>query len=201
MAFGGESLVPLLLAATADPVGADGKTAIERDGEQNTWVGSEQTNVSGTTRNYAGAAVAAAGRKKTWAISQWPRRPSCVTHHNCLDGHGDPFAYSPDQAVMGYTLRVDGWRYTAWFQFNWTSTEPIWDTIVARELYTHERDTGDSKSGETFEFENLADNPTNKHVVDGLHATLTEYVKLGLVPPLTTTDHQSKTATNQAEVH
>jgi hypothetical protein len=50
------------------------------------------------------------GRAKGWALSQWPRRPSCLTSHGCLDGHGDPFAWEPDQAVMGYTLRVDGYR-------------------------------------------------------------------------------------------
>lgn len=44
---------------------------------------------------------AVAPRKKTWALSQWPRRPSCTTRHGCLDGHGNPYEHLPDQAVMG----------------------------------------------------------------------------------------------------
>jgi hypothetical protein len=36
-------------------------------------------------------------RKKHWALSQWPRRPSCTTKPNCIDGHGDPFAPEDDQ--------------------------------------------------------------------------------------------------------
>ena len=36
----------------------------------------------------AAVAVVAAPRKKAWALSQWPRRPSCTVNHGCLDGHG-----------------------------------------------------------------------------------------------------------------
>lgn len=52
----------------------------------------------------------AAGRNKTFALSQWPRRPSCSTHHGCIDGHGDPSALTPDAAIMGYALRTSDWR-------------------------------------------------------------------------------------------
>ena len=47
----------------------------------------------------AGSAELAAvtPRRKNWALSQWPRRPSCTTHHNCIDGHDDPFKLIPDQ--------------------------------------------------------------------------------------------------------
>jgi len=124
------------------------------------------------------------GRVKDWALSQWPRRPSCMTHHSCLDGHGDPYTFTPDQAVMGYTLRVNAWRYTAWFQFDWDSTTPVWDAIVARELYSHIGDKGDSHSGETFEWENVVQDTSMKPLVDELHANLTAIVKLGLVKPM-----------------
>lgn len=85
---------------------------------------------------------------------------------------------------MGYTLRVNAWRYTAWFKFDWNTTTPIWDTIVARELYSHVGDKGDSYSGETFEWDNLVEDASMKAVVDGLHANLTAIVKLGLVKPM-----------------
>merc|ERR1712190_629520 len=58
-------------------------------------------------------------RNKTYALSQFPRRPSCVSNHGCLDGHGDPYAFSPDQAVMGYKLRVAQWAYVCWVEFDW----------------------------------------------------------------------------------
>jgi hypothetical protein len=53
-------------------------------------------------------------RQKTWALMQWPRRPSCTTQHSCPDGGGDPFDLLPDAAVMGYRLRTEAWAYVAW---------------------------------------------------------------------------------------
>ena len=94
------------------------------------------------------------------------------------------YTFTPDQAVMGYTLRVNAWRYTAWFQFDWDSTTPVWDAIVARELYSHIGDKGDSHSGETFEWENVVQDTSMKPLVDELHANLTAIVKLGLVKPM-----------------
>ena len=67
--FGGESLRPLLLA---------GATALSS---------SSSSDVDGV-----------APRKKTWAMSQWPRRPSCVSTHGCTDGHGNPYEPANDQA-------------------------------------------------------------------------------------------------------
>ena len=58
-------------------------------------------------------------RQKTWALSQWPRRPSCVYNHQCLDGSGNPFDFEPDQANMGYRLRTLSWSYTVWFEFDY----------------------------------------------------------------------------------
>ena len=71
-------------------------------------------------------------RQKTYALSQWPRRPSCATSHTCVDGHDDPFRPEPDVALMGYTLRTDDWRYTAWMAFDWNKTEPIWTNVSVR---------------------------------------------------------------------
>jgi len=51
-----------------------------------------------------------------------------------------PFAYWPipprkEIGLMGYSMRTDTWRYTAWFQFD--GEKPILDTALARELYAH----------------------------------------------------------------
>ena len=77
-------------------------------------------------------------RNKTWALSQWPRHPSCTTQHHCVDGSGNPWEGSEDDAsLMGYTLRTERWRYTAWFAFNWgengdpkgEATFPLFDQV------------------------------------------------------------------------
>ena len=64
------------------------------------------------------------------------------------DGHGNPWQSSRahDDSLMGYTLRTERWRYTAWFGFDWgengdpkgVATNPRFDEITARELYDHE---------------------------------------------------------------
>jgi hypothetical protein len=94
-----------------------------------------------------------APRKKTWALSQWPRRPSCTVNHGCEDGHGNPYEKIPDQAIMGYRIRTGRWAYIAWMTFNWgvgsdpkgEASVPVFTDISALELYDHEGDTGDLK--------------------------------------------------------
>eukprot|EP00052_Salpingoeca_macrocollata_P009341 m.73814 g.73814 ORF g.73814 m.73814 type:complete len:567 (-) comp17058_c0_seq3:33-1733(-) len=118
-------------------------------------------------------------RTKNHALSQWARPLSCIHHHNCPDGGGDP---SQADALMGYSLRVADYRYTAWFQFDYAKNEPVYTNISARELYTHVGDDGGELSGETFEMENLAEKePT---VVQQLHEQLVSVIKAALVPPV-----------------
>lgn len=132
------------------------------------------------------------GRNKTWALTQWPRRPSCTTAHHCLDGGGDPYDATPDQAVMGYRLRTDVWAYVCWVEFDWgtggdprgSATLPKWDRVLARELYTHEGDDGSEDAGERFEWENLADDPAHREVLDALHTQLKAAVASGSLKPL-----------------
>ena len=129
---------------------------------------------------------------RPWALSQWPRRPSCTHHFGCIDGHGDPSkpGRHGDIAVMGYALRVDEWRYNAWFNFSYAQDEngkvagPEWDAVLARELYTHEGDDGGREAYETFETVNLAGDPAHAATVEKLHAQLIAAVKTGLVPPM-----------------
>ena len=44
---------------------------------------------------------------------------------------------------MGYTVRVDDWRYTCWFAFNGSSVTVMTDRILGTELYDHRGDPGE----------------------------------------------------------
>lgn len=129
-------------------------------------------------------------RNKTWALCQWPRRPSCVKNHSCEDGHGNPYEFQPDQAVMGYKIRVDDWAYIAWFGFDWgdgadptgRASIPIWHQVLARELYDHRGDDGSMMSGETFEWDNVVADAANSALVQELHSQLVDIIRASLVP-------------------
>lgn len=41
---------------------------------------------------------------------------------------------------MGYTLKTNDYRYTAWVPFAHTTCKPDWDVIIAEELYDHKID-------------------------------------------------------------
>lgn len=46
-----------------------------------------------------------------------------------------------DLPLMGYSLRVDGWRYTAWLPWDSNATEVVWVwPPIGEELYAHEAD-------------------------------------------------------------
>jgi len=124
---------------------------------------------------------------KTFALSQWPRRPSCVDHHGCEDGHGDPSAMQPDAAVMGYTYRTAEWRYGAWFPYDWAATAPDFSKILARELYSHNGDTGSAADAELYENVNLASDPSHAATVGSLHALLVTAVTANLRQPIPST--------------
>ena len=90
----------------------------------------------------AAAAVAALRSEKTAAFAQ---------HARCLrdPAHGyspiDPYTTADSCTVtprenldwMGYSIRTDDWRYTAWVGWNGTSLTPHWDVVNATELYVH----------------------------------------------------------------
>lgn len=63
------------------------------------------------------------------------------------------------EKVMGYTMRVDGWRYTEWVKFdNSTTGGPKWDQQVGVELYKH--NTGTILPCDwNYEHTNVANNP------------------------------------------
>lgn len=49
-------------------------------------------------------------------------------------------------------------RYTEWVR--WNVTRPMWDVVVARELYNHTGDTGDAFATDEFENVNEVDEPS-----------------------------------------
>ena len=75
--------------------------------------------------------------------------------------------------IMGYSVRVDGWRYTCWFKFDNVAIVPITTAagIIARELYDHRRDTllAMPGSGETV---NVVSEAAHASVVVELHAAV-----------------------------
>ena len=64
------------------------------------------------------------------------------------------------------------------------ASRPLWEKVVARELYSHAGDDGSAAAGEAFEWENLADDVGHADVVAKLHEQLVEVVKKGIVKPV-----------------
>lgn len=48
--------------------------------------------------------------------------------------------------AMGYTLRTNRYRYTAWLPFSPGTKAPDWDTIIAEELYDHAIDSTENRN-------------------------------------------------------
>lgn len=78
-------------------------------------------------------------------------------------------------AFMGYSMRTAHpfpLRYTEWVR--WNVTRPMWDAVVARELYNHTGDTGDAFTTDGFENVNLVDEPSLAKTVATLSLQLRE---------------------------
>ena len=74
---------------------------------------------------------------KAYALSQYMR---CTTNGNWKCTH----SFNEDITQMGYSIRVSGWRYTEWLNWNQSSAEADWKSTVAVELYRYEDDGGDA---------------------------------------------------------
>ncbi len=77
----------------------------------------------------------------TWkkaAFSQYPRPAEGMT----AIPNKQPFNDSEhDENVMGYSIRVDQYRFTEWYRFNHTTATPNFTDIWATELYNHTEPT------------------------------------------------------------
>jgi iduronate 2-sulfatase len=126
----------------------------------------------------------AALAKHSAAYSQFPRpeHPSRMIDLACRDNpkqqHGCASGECTDGCPnkMGYTVRTDTYRYTAWVIFNKCANATCpdaladWDKVVARELYNH----SDAPVPVSYdmETENIAELETSQSVVAALHAQL-----------------------------
>ena len=65
---------------------------------------------------------------KGYALSQYMR---------CADDGNWVCTQSLDSQItqMGYSIRVSGWRYTEWFNWNHPSSVADWEHPLAKELY------------------------------------------------------------------
>ena len=130
----------------------------------------------------------AARLAKDWALSQFPRCANTVAQSRadypfsgeCLQGPGAVRSAIP---YMGYTLRVENYRYTEWPAWNGLSLAPDWGNItigdqVGRELYEHKLDTGVGPySFSKFENANVAetaDPALLRNLSDMLHSVVAQ---------------------------
>ena len=105
---------------------------------------------------------------KTEAYSQFAK-----TSYFDIDAH----FIRNQTALMGYTVRVEGWRYTCWFAFDGESVSVETDKVIGRELYTHAGDTGLwlDFPGENY---NLVNETRYADVVDELHKKVLSYIQI-----------------------
>ena len=104
--------------------------------------------------------------------------PQHAGKHGCVFGGS---ATDRHYLKMGYSIRTDRWRFTAWVPWqgpqllaNWSSQVAIWPhdaaDLINRELYDHRTDAGNDF--DRFENENLADDPRFRGVVNELFGIL-----------------------------
>ena len=102
---------------------------------------------------------------KKGAYSQFPRPDVGL---NQIPGH-PPFPKDHGENVMGYTIRVDKYRFTEWYQFDRINAKPDFNVIWGTELYDHSSPDDNFFNDENV---NLADKPEMKRVVEELRHTL-----------------------------
>ena len=100
----------------------------------------------------------------------------------------DPKYFRNQTQLMGYSIRTDEWRYTAWFRFDGAGARGPYgpgrffgrvlvDQSLGRELYDHRGDTGlwlDWR-GENV---NLVNESAHREVVAALHQQLLDYIQI-----------------------
>eukprot|EP01052_Picozoa_sp_SAG31_P010535 SAG31_NODE_579_length_13948_cov_5.599105_12_plen_207_part_00 len=89
---------------------------------------------------------------------------------------GDQF-FRNETKLMGYTIRTDSWRYTAWFPFDGVAPDTSTASELGRELYDHKGDTGMwiDFPGEAV---NLVHDPQHASVAAELHQKILDYIRL-----------------------
>jgi iduronate 2-sulfatase len=121
----------------------------------------------------AAAATSAALAIKTAAFSQFAKGAN--------ESSVWPTPLRNETYSMGYSIRVDGWRYTSWFGFDRARIIPNTSDILGRELYDHRGDSGLDIDwpGENT---NLVSDPAHTGLVASLHQRVLDYIQLRPVP-------------------
>jgi len=112
---------------------------------------------------------------KTAAFSQYPRKPKDLDvpwQNNGID-HSDPSKFE----YMGYSVRVDEWRYTEWYPWNGETLEANWTSIYASELYDWRGSDNTNMDYDLFENTNLANSRGYEVVLLELKALLRRQFK------------------------
>lgn len=91
---------------------------------------------------------------------------------DCDRGKADPNEIS----AMGYSLRTNDFRYTAWLRMNRETMVPYWDMLPLEEdLFDHRNETyADFTHQET---ENIARKPENEAIISSLRQMLMQYLQ------------------------
>ena len=113
----------------------------------------------------------------TAAYSQFPRpeHPGSVESVGCRS-QGINETSCPNK--MGYSVRTDTYRYTAWVGFNRSSGTANWSDVHARELYNHSE--APVPVNYNMETVNLAERPESAGLVARLHAQVKAWVEAGV---------------------
>ena len=113
------------------------------------------------------------------AFSQFVRSNKCCDCATPISGSACcPCSSVPTQPkpasgdIMGYTVRVDRYRYTGWFSMNQSSARPNFTHVVAREFYTHNEPAWPIDWD--WEHENVVEQPQYVHVVAQLHKVIVQ---------------------------
>ena len=108
------------------------------------------------------------------AFSQFVRGTGCCDCET-PDPEGDaccPCDVPRSATIMGYTVRVDKYRFTVWAEMNQTLAQPNFENVVATELYTH--DEAPWPVDWDWEHTNVAKEPQHAAVVAQLHKVVTQ---------------------------
>ena len=119
---------------------------------------------------------------KQYAFSQYSRCPGGRNWPTPYDDPDAQYAWfmnccepvpAQNISAMGYTVRSREWRFTMWFKWDGAECEALWDAPLAGsdELYSHAGHT-DPGDFDTYENENVVNDPANAGVVKELTAVL-----------------------------
>lgn len=191
----GKSLVPLLLSATTHTCEKDNKTDQDKDCTSSI----TNTSTKASTTTPTSSILLDQGR----AFTQYPRcaslpfQPSSLATEGYLWNRQCAMLENHLIDVMGYSVRVHGWRYGEWWRWDAKKWLPVWvpptnssreedPNLVAAELYVmdeeedeqgkeKERAVSRSKYIRTSPTPNVIDDPRNQQVRQELSQILYEH--------------------------